>query len=297
VVASQPGNGQYLPTPQVARGFAVVKATQQITFAQPGSASLAQSPVTVTAMAPSGLTVSFVSLTPRVCRSGGQHGAAITLLAIGTCTVLASQPGDAGYWPAWPAVRSFKVIRGVPVTNPGSQTSTAGTAVSLQIVASHSSSGQTLTYSATGLPAGLSIGSSTGLISGTPTTTGTYTVTVTATDSTGASGSAPFTWTVTPAAAVTLVVAGPASVTAGQAASVTVTAVDQFGNTATGYTGTVDFTSSLFKGLTLPADYTFTAADGGIRTFTVTFETSGSQELTATDTQNSGITGSITGLR
>jgi hypothetical protein len=84
----------------------------------------------------------------------------------------------------------------VTVTNPGSQTSTVGTAASLQVSASDSASGQTLTYSATGLPAGLSINSSTGLISGTPTTAGTSNVTVTATDTTGATGSASFTWTV-----------------------------------------------------------------------------------------------------
>ena len=84
----------------------------------------------------------------------------------------------------------------VTVTTPPSQTSTVGTAASLQVQASDSASGQTLTYSATGLPAGLSINSSTGLISGTPTTAGTSSVTVTATDSTGASGSASFTWTV-----------------------------------------------------------------------------------------------------
>jgi hypothetical protein len=84
----------------------------------------------------------------------------------------------------------------VTVTNPGNQTSTVGTAVSLQIHASDSASGQTLTYSATGLPAGLSINSSSGLISGTPTTAATSSVTVTAKDTTGASGSASFSWTV-----------------------------------------------------------------------------------------------------
>jgi subtilase family serine protease len=84
----------------------------------------------------------------------------------------------------------------VTVTNPGSQTGTVGTAASLQIHATDSASGQTLTYSATGLPAGLSINSSTGLISGTPTTANTYNVTVTATDTTGATGSASFTWTI-----------------------------------------------------------------------------------------------------
>ncbi|MFB9833617.1 discoidin domain-containing protein [Actinoallomurus acaciae] len=84
----------------------------------------------------------------------------------------------------------------VTVTNPGDQTSTVGTAATLQVHASDSASGQTLTYSAGGLPAGLSINSSTGLISGTPTTAGTSNVTVTAKDATGAGGSASFTWTV-----------------------------------------------------------------------------------------------------
>jgi hypothetical protein len=83
----------------------------------------------------------------------------------------------------------------VTVTNPGSQTSTVGTAVSLQMQASDSASGQTLTYAASGLPAGLSISPS-GLITGTPTTAGTSTATVTATDGTGATGSAAFSWTV-----------------------------------------------------------------------------------------------------
>jgi len=84
----------------------------------------------------------------------------------------------------------------VTVTNPGNQTGTVGTAVSLQIHATDSATGQTLTYSATGLPAGLSINSSSGLITGTPTTAGTSSVTVTAKDTTNASGSATFSWTI-----------------------------------------------------------------------------------------------------
>jgi Zn-dependent metalloprotease len=84
---------------------------------------------------------------------------------------------------------------GVTVTNPGSQSSTVGTAVSLQVSASSTNSGS-LTYAATGLPTGLSISSSTGAITGTPTTAGTYSTTVTVTDSTGATGTASFTWTV-----------------------------------------------------------------------------------------------------
>ncbi|MGW2638075.1 M4 family metallopeptidase [Streptomyces sp. NPDC001348] len=86
---------------------------------------------------------------------------------------------------------------GVTVTNPGSQSATVGTAVNLRISASSTNSGS-LTYAATGLPTGLSVDSSTGVISGTPTTAGTYSTTVTVTDSTGATGTASFTWTVSP---------------------------------------------------------------------------------------------------
>ena len=89
----------------------------------------------------------------------------------------------------------------VTLTNPGTQTSNAGTAVSLQIKASDSDAGQTLTYTATGLPPGLSISPSTGLIFGTIPTSAPVsppaTVTVTARDSTTASGSTTFTWKVT----------------------------------------------------------------------------------------------------
>ncbi|MFI9270069.1 protease pro-enzyme activation domain-containing protein [Kitasatospora sp. NPDC052896] len=84
----------------------------------------------------------------------------------------------------------------VTVTNPGTQTSTTASAVNLQLAGSDSTSGQTLSYSATGLPAGLSISGS-GLITGTPTTAGSSTVTVTAKDATGATGTTSFTWTVT----------------------------------------------------------------------------------------------------
>ncbi len=112
----------------------------------------------------------------------------------------------------------------VTVTNPGSQTATVGTPASLQVRASDSGSGQTLAYAATGLPAGLSVNSSTGLISGTPTSAGTASVTVTATDSTGAHGSATFSYTVGPAGggggpAYSVPVANPGAETGGCSAT------------------------------------------------------------------------------
>jgi endo-1,4-beta-xylanase len=84
----------------------------------------------------------------------------------------------------------------VTVTNPGTQTGTAGTAASLQIHATDSATGQTLSYSATGLPAGLAVNASTGLISGTPTAAVNSTVAVTVKDGTGAAGTASFAWNV-----------------------------------------------------------------------------------------------------
>jgi subtilase family serine protease len=82
----------------------------------------------------------------------------------------------------------------VSVANPGNQTTKVGTAVSLQLRASGGSG--SYTWSASGLPAGLSINATSGLISGTPTVAGTSSVTVTAKDSAGATGTASFTWTV-----------------------------------------------------------------------------------------------------
>jgi VCBS repeat-containing protein len=85
----------------------------------------------------------------------------------------------------------------------------------------------------------------------------------------------------------------PASANAGTAFNVTVTARDFSNNVADGYRGTVHFTSG--DGLaTLPANYTFTAADAGVHTFSVTLRTAGLQPLTATDTVSSSITASAT---
>ncbi|MFE9428200.1 alkaline phosphatase family protein [Kitasatospora sp. NPDC006697] len=101
----------------------------------------------------------------------------------------------------------------VTVANPGTQTGTTGTAVSLQLSATDSDATRSLGYSATGLPAGLSIDAGSGLISGTPTTAGSSTVTVTATDATGAAGSASFGYTVTSGALYTLPIANADSET------------------------------------------------------------------------------------
>src|SRR5262245_21239131 len=92
-----------------------------------------------------------------------------------------------------------------------------------------------------------------------------------------------------PAAASTFTLTGPASaVSSGQPFDVTITAFDPYGNVATGYTGTVHFTSS--AAASLPADYTFSAADQGTHTFSIIVQTAGSQTVTATDTHSPALT-------
>ena len=85
----------------------------------------------------------------------------------------------------------------------------------------------------------------------------------------------------------------PSPIQAGVAGNFTVTALDAFGNTATGYTGTIHFSSSDSQAI-LPANYTFTAGDGGVHTFSATLKTAGSQSLIATDTATSSIAGTQT---
>ncbi len=98
------------------------------------------------------------------------------------------------------------------------------------------------------------------------------------------------------AAANTMLVTGfPSSTTAGVAGNLTVTLADAYGNVATGYTGTVQF-SSTDPQAALPANYTFTAGDNGSHSFSVTLKTAGTHSLTATDTGNGTLTANQSGI-
>src|SRR5205807_2243944 len=65
------------------------------------------------------------------------------------------------------------------------------------------------------------------------------------------------------------------------------------GTVATGYTGTVHFSSTDALAV-LPADYTFSSTDAGAHQFSVTLKTAGGQTVKAADTSNSALTGSQT---
>jgi hypothetical protein len=116
--------------------------------------------------------------------------------------------------------------------------------------------------------------------------------TITATDTATASIAGSLTVKITPAIAASLGLTTPATTTANQPFNVTVTLTDRFGNVATGYTGTVHFSTSDMLAQTmgkLPADYAFTAADAGSHTFAVSLMTPPSQTITVTDTTNASL--------
>jgi hypothetical protein len=95
---------------------------------------------------------------------------------------------------------------------------------------------------------------------------------------------------VTPAAPAQIVLSAPSTVTHGKKFSVTVTIEDAYGNVVTGYLGTIHFSSS-DSSATLPANYTFTAQDAGVHTFTgLVLRTRGKQTISVTDTLNSALT-------
>ena len=92
-------------------------------------------------------------------------------------------------------------------------------------------------------------------------------------------------------ASVVPVVTTSGGTTAGSPTSVTVTAQyangPDVGQTDTGYTGTIAFTSSDPNAL-LPTNYTFSGANNGVATFSATLKTAGSQTITATDIASDG---------
>jgi prepilin-type N-terminal cleavage/methylation domain-containing protein len=96
---------------------------------------------------------------------------------------------------------TFTIAPAPTVQAISTQVSEVGIAASLQLVASDGS--PSYTWSASGLPAGMTVASTTGLVSGKPTTTGTYSATVTAKDSLGATATGTFSWTVAKAVTVT----------------------------------------------------------------------------------------------
>jgi hypothetical protein len=215
-----------------------------------------------------------------------------------TDTAITSITGSASV-PVNPGAAASLVVTGFPTTI------TAGVAGSF-IVTARDNFGNTATgYAGTvhfsssdaqaTLPANASLTNGTRTFSATLKTASTQSLTATDTV-TSSIGGTQSNITVNPAAAKKFMVSGfPSPVMAGVAGSFTVVAKDAFNNMATGYTGTVHFTSSDTKAV-LPANYTFVAADSGTHTFSATLKTAATQSITATDTVSGTTKGSQTGI-
>ena len=157
------------------------------------------------------------------------------------------------------------------ITSATTASGTVGSAFSYQITATNSPT----SYGATGLPSGVTVNTSTGAISGTPTATGTFTVSLSATNS-GGTGTATLTLTINPAKPV-ITSATIASGTVGSAFSYQITATNS--PTSYGATGlpsgvTVNTSTGAISG-TPTASGTFTvslsaANSGGTGTATLT---------------------------
>lgn len=170
---------------------------------------------------------------------GGTGGAQNLVTSAGTFAMQANWSNDvAGCQFTHAIVSTSSQVVAFSATTPN-QSSVAGTPVTLQMSATSTPAGPTITYSATGLPTGLTIAPATGLISGTPTANVTNSaVVVTATDSGGSVGTSSFTWTVTGAATLpglTPTFATPVATATGFTAKVS--------NHSTSYTWTCTATS------------------------------------------------------
>jgi len=105
VTASQAGNADYSAATPVSETIVVRAAAQTITFGSIAAQTVGAS-ITLSASATSGLAVSFTSSTSTVC---SVSGATAKMLAAGTCTLQASQSGNANYAAASPVSVSFSV--------------------------------------------------------------------------------------------------------------------------------------------------------------------------------------------
>jgi hypothetical protein len=108
--ASQDGNATYTAAPNADRSFSIAKGVQTITFGALTSRRLNSAPFNVAATASSGLAVGFASLAPAVCTVSGTL---VSLVAVGTCVVRASQPGNTNYAAAPVVDQGFAVTPAV----------------------------------------------------------------------------------------------------------------------------------------------------------------------------------------
>ncbi|MDI9239079.1 autotransporter domain-containing protein [Lysobacter sp. LF1] len=274
------------------------KTSQTIAFANPGAQNFGATP-TLTAIANSGLTVSFSSSTTGVCTI--TSGGALTFITAGSCTVNADQAGNAATNAATTVSQTFTVNAVTPGA-PTVGTATAGnTQATVTFTAPASNGGASITgYTVTANPGGATASGASSPITVTGLTNGVaYTFTVTATNSAGTGAASAASNSITPASAQTITFANPGAQNFGTTPIITASSDSgltvSFTSTTTGVCtitsgGTLTFVSA--GTCTINADQagnsSFLAATQVSRSFTVNSVVPGapvSVVATAGDTQ------------
>jgi hypothetical protein len=107
ITASQAGDGTYAPATSVVRTFAIGKISQSITFNSIPTMTLTSADQTISASSTSLLSVRFSSTTPKVCTIVSSNK--IKAISAGTCSITASQAGDASYLAAKNVIKSLVI--------------------------------------------------------------------------------------------------------------------------------------------------------------------------------------------
>jgi hypothetical protein len=145
IQATQLGNVDWTPATPVDQSFEVGREAQTITFGSLSNQNYGTAPFTVSATATSGLAVSFYTATMSIC---SVSGSTVTLLAIGTCTIQAHQPGNASYQKATPVSQNFQVTQGTQTITFGALSNKAYGQAPFQISAT-ASSGLAVSFAST----------------------------------------------------------------------------------------------------------------------------------------------------
>lgn len=153
-----------------------------ITFGPLSDRPLGSAPFVVSVTSSSSSPVTLISMSASVC---SVSDLTVTLLAAGTCSLMATEDGDTDYSPAWPVSRSFEVTK-------------ASATVSIDGSLVQSYDGTPKTLGATTTPGGLNVILSYNGDTEAPTVAGTYNVTAVI-DDPNYDGSATATLTITKA--------------------------------------------------------------------------------------------------
>lgn len=173
------------------------KTAQTLSWSTSANPLPARGTTTVTATATSGLSVTYTSADTSICTVNASTGVVTAVANSGTCSITASQSGNGTYYAAVPVTTSFSIIPPVvtPAALPNATYQTSGYS---QTLLATGGNGTYLSWSVSSgsLPSGMSLDSSTGIISGTPTSAGLYSFTVTVTSNSVTSAAQAFSLTV-----------------------------------------------------------------------------------------------------